>query len=79
MPQINTETINAKDLLQMCREEEPVFIEENLVVMTRAHYDMLNAKPKILEKLLIGQKQIADGNVRSFEEVFGGLEKKYGI
>jgi PHD/YefM family antitoxin component YafN of YafNO toxin-antitoxin module len=77
-----TDLRNTGEISELCHNSnEPIFITKNgygdMVVMSNETYEKSFAKLEIYEKLLIGKKQIEDGEVTDGEEVFAKLREKY--
>ena len=84
MPQIRpiTDLRNTTEISELCHNTaEPIFITKDgygdMVVMSNETYEKILVKAEIYEKLLIGQRQIENGDVVDGDEVFAKMRKKY--
>lgn len=85
MPQIRPikDLRNTTEISELCHKlSEPVFITKNgygdMVVMSNETYERSLALAEIYKKLLIGQRQIENGDVVDGDEVFSKIRGKYG-
>ncbi|WP_138418012.1 type II toxin-antitoxin system Phd/YefM family antitoxin [Aquibacillus sediminis] len=75
---------NTNEISDLCHKSgEPIYITKNgygdLVVMSMDAYEKKLAKLDMYEKLAKAEKQLEDGeDLLDAEEVFKGLNKKYG-
>ena len=72
------------EISAFCHEyNEPVFLTKNgagdLVVMTNAEYERLSGKHELQRLLEEGFNSIKQGRGRPADEVFGDLEKEFGM
>ena len=84
MPQIRpiTDLSNATEISELCHNiAEPIFITKNgygdMVVMSNETYEKTLAMAEIYKKLLIGQRQIENGDVVDGDKVFAKMREKY--
>lgn len=78
-----TDLRNTNEISELCNHlDEPIFITKNgygdLVIMSNAVYEKEIATAELYKKLLIGQRQIDNGEVIDSDEVFSKLRSKYG-
>ncbi len=85
MPQIRpiTDLRNTTEISELCHNSsEPIFITKNgygdMVVMSNETYEKSLALVDIYKKLLIGHRQIENGEVIDGDEVFAKMRRKYG-
>jgi len=85
MPQIRpiTDLENTTNISELCHKTaEPIFLTKNgygdMVVMSNETYEKTLALAEIYKKLLIGQRQIDNGEVVDGDEVFTKMKEKYG-
>jgi PHD/YefM family antitoxin component YafN of YafNO toxin-antitoxin module len=85
MPQIRpiTDLRNTTEISELCHNSsEPIFITKNgygdMVIMSNETYEKTLALVEIYKKLLIGQRQIENGEVIDGDEVFAKMREKYG-
>ena len=85
MPQIRpiTDLRNTTEISELCHNTtEPIFITKNgygdMVIMSNEAYEREFALADIYKKLLVGQKQINNGDVVDGDEVFSKMKEKYG-
>ncbi|MEL7622830.1 hypothetical protein SDC9_199886 [bioreactor metagenome] len=72
------------EISEFCRTyNEPVFITKNgagdLVVLSNAEYERLSGKYELHRMLDEGLAALKEGKTRAAAEVFGELEKRFGI
>jgi len=71
-----------RDIASLCNElDEPVYLTTNgegdLVVMSQKHYEKMQAKIDLFEKLAVAQAQAASGETRlSHDQVMNKLRKR---
>ncbi len=84
MPQIRPirDLRNTTEISKICHSsEEPIFITKNgysdMVIMSNETYERKIALAEIYKKLLIGQRQIENGEMVDGDEVFKKMRAKY--
>jgi prevent-host-death family protein len=71
-----------RDIASLCNErDEPVYLTTNgegdLVVMSQKHYEKMQAKIDLFEKLAVAQAQAASGETRlRHDQVMNKLRKR---
>jgi len=85
MPQIRpiTDLRNTTEISELCHNtNEPIFITKNgygdMVVMSNETYEDIIAKNEFIKKVMVGWKQIQNGEVVDGDEVLERMRKKYG-
>ena len=77
-----TDLRNTTEISELCNNSnEPIFITKNgygdMVIMSNDVYEKELATLDIYRKLLVGQRQIENGDVVDGDEVFSKLRSKY--
>lgn len=77
-----TDLRNTTEISELCHNSsEPIFITKNgcrdMVIMSNETYERTLALVEIYKKLLIGQRQIENGEVVDGDEVFAKMRRKY--
>ncbi len=85
MPQIRpiTDLRNTTEISELCHNtSEPIFITKNgygdMVVMSNETYEDIIARTEIFKKIMVGWKQIQNGEVVDGDEFFAEMREKYG-
>lgn len=85
MPQIRpiTDLRNTTEISELCHNTtEPIFITKNgygdMVVMSNETYEDIIAKTDLFKKIMVGWKQIQNGEVVDGDEFFAQMREKYG-
>jgi len=85
MPQIRpiTDLRNTTEISELCHNtSEPIFITKNgygdMVVMSNETYEDIIARNEIIKKIMVGWKQIQNGEVVDGDEFFAQMRDKYG-